>query len=185
MIKDVNEETILKMEETLDHYQRQYSSVRTGRANSALVEHIKVDYYGTPTPIKQVAKISIPEPTLIVIQPWDASVTTQVEKAIQKSDTGLVPNSDGKLIRINIPALTEERRQQLVKVVKKMTEEGRVALRNIRREANDQIKQILKDKEVTEDEAHKGYDEIQKLTDDYIKKLDAAGLAKEKEILDF
>ena len=185
MLNELYDETKLRMNETIDHYQRQFGTIRTGRASPTLVDGIRIDYYGTPTPLKQVAKISTPEPSLIVIQPWDSSITQTIEKAIQKSDLGLVPNSDGKIIRINIPALTEERRQQLVKLVKKIVEEGRVALRNIRRDTNETIKELLKEKEITEDDSHKALDKIQVLTDDFIKKMEQIGLEKEKEILNF
>jgi len=182
MINETYEDAELRMVETIDHYKRQFSTVRTGRASPGLVENLKVDYYGASTPLKQVAKIAIPEPALIVIQPWDASVVNNIERTIQKSDLGLVPNSDGKIIRINIPALTDERRQQLIKLVKKMTEEGRVAIRNIRRDSNESIKSFLKDKDISEDDAHKGYDRIQELTNDFISNLDELGRKKEEEI---
>jgi ribosome recycling factor len=185
MLNEIYDEATLRMKETIEHYERQFASVRTGRANPGLVDSIRIDYYGTQTPLKQVAKISTPEPALIVIQAWDASITSIIEKAIQKSDLGLVPNSDGKIIRINVPALTSERRQQLVKLVKKMVEEGRVALRNIRRDSNELIKELVKDKSISEDESHKGHDRIQTLTDEYIKKIEAVGVSKEKEIMDF
>ncbi len=184
MISEILDEAILRMDDSVDHYKRQFSTVRTGRASAGLVDGIKVDYYGTLTPLKQVAKISIPESSLIVIQPWDASIISIIERAILKSDLGLMPSSDGKIIRINIPPLTEERRKQLVKLIKKMTEEGRVALRNIRRDSNDAIKAALKDKSITEDEAHEGYDNIQEKTDEYIKKMDEIGSKKEEEIME-
>lgn len=185
MLNELYNETKVRMNETIDHYQRLFSTVRTGRASPALVDGIKMDYYGTPTPLKQIAKISTPEPNLIVIQPWDTSITGLIEKAIHKSDLGLVPNSDGKIIRITVPALTEERRQQLVKHVKKLVEEGRVAMRNIRRDMNESIKELLKEKEITEDDNRKALDKIQNMTDEFIKKLEVVGVEKEKEILNF
>ncbi len=184
MINEIYDETKLRMDDSIEHSTRQFATVRTGRASTALLDSIKVDYYGTISPLKQVAKIAVPEASLLVIQPWDNSIIGDIEKAIQKSDLGLVPNSDGKIIRISIPALTEERRIQLVKVVKKMTEEGRVAIRNIRRDSNDSIKDFLKEKEISEDDAHRGYDRIQEVTDEFIKKIDALGAEKEKDVLD-
>lgn len=184
MIDEIFEETKKRMMETIEHYKRQFSTVRTGRASPGLVENLRVDYYGTPTSLKQMAKISIPEATLIVIQPWDASSLKDIERAIQQSNMGLVPNSDGKIIRINIPPLTEERRMQLVKSVKKTTEEGRVAIRNIRRDANDTVKMFLKEKEISEDEAHEANDEIQEITNDYIEKINEVGQDKESEVMD-
>jgi ribosome recycling factor len=185
MLTEVYDDAKHRMIETIDHYQKQFNTVRTGRATPGLVDGIKIDYYGTMTPLKQIAKVATPESNLIVIQPWDASITSIIEKAIQKSDLGFVPNSDGKIIRINVPALTEERRKQLVKLVKKMIEEGRVALRNIRRDSNETIKELLKEKEISEDDSRKAQDKVQELTDDFIKKMEEVGNQKEKEILDF
>ncbi len=184
MINEIYDDAKQRMNDSIEHYKSRFATVRTGRASAGLVENIRVSYYGASTPLKQMAKIAVPEPNLLVIQPWDASAITEIERAIMKSDLGFMPNSDGKIIRINIPALTEERRLKLVKMVKKMTEEGRVAIRNIRRDANDSIKAFLKDKEISEDEAHEGYDKIQELTDEFIKKIDALGAAKEKDILE-
>jgi len=183
MIDDVFNDAKPRMAESIDHYKRQFNTVRTGRASTGLVENLRVDYYGNSTPLKQMAKIAIPEPSLIVIQPWDATALPAIEKAIQMSDLGMVPNNDGKIIRLNVPVLTEERRKQLVKMIKKMTEEGRVAIRNIRRDANDTIKSFLKDKDISEDDAHDGYDRIQEITNEYIKKIDELGEAKEKELM--
>lgn len=184
MIDDVHSEAKSRMQDSVEHYKRQFSTVRTGRASSGLVENLKIDYYGASTPLKQMAKIAIPEPSLIVIQPWDATALPSIERAIQTSDLGMVPNTDGKIIRLNVPVLTEERRKQLVKVIKKMTEEGRIAIRNIRRDANDTIKEFLKEKEISEDDAHTGYDRIQELTDAFIEKIDELGERKEKELLE-
>ncbi|MGB3975388.1 MAG: ribosome recycling factor [bacterium] len=184
MIDDVYNDAKLRMHDSIEHYKRQFSTVRTGRASPGLVENIRVDYYGVPTPLKQIAKIAIPESNLIVIQPWDAGALNSIEKAIQISDLGMAPNSDGKIIRLNIPILTEEKRIGLVKMVKKMTEEGRVAIRNIRRDANDTLKSFLKDKDISEDESREGHDRIQKLTDEFIEKIDKLGEAKEKELME-
>ncbi|HPQ41078.1 MAG TPA: ribosome recycling factor [bacterium] len=184
MIDDVYSDSKTRMQDSIEHYKRQFATVRTGRASSGLVENLKVDYYGSATPLKQMAKIAVPEPSLIVIQPWDAGALPNIERAIQTSDLGMVPNTDGKIIRLNVPALTEERRKQLVKLIKKMTEEGRVAIRNIRRDANDTIKDFLKEKEISEDDAHAGYDRIQELTDEFIVKIDELGERKEKELME-
>lgn len=184
MINEVFDDAKTRMGESIEFYKRQFSTVRTGRASTGLVENLRVDYYGSQTPLMQMAKIAVPEPNLIVIQPWDATALPAIEKAIQTSDLGMVPNNDGKIIRLNVPILTEERRKQLVKSVKKMTEDGRVAIRNTRRDANDTIKSFLKDKDVSEDDAHAGYDRIQKLTDEFIEKMDKIGKAKEDELLE-
>ncbi|MCD4654685.1 ribosome recycling factor [bacterium] len=184
MIDDVYTDSKTRMEESIDHYKRQFATVRTGRATTGLVENLRVDYYGSSTPLKQIAKLAIPEPSLIVIQPWDATALSAIERAIQISDLGMVPNNDGKIIRLNVPILTEERRKQLVKMVKKMTEEGRIAIRNIRRDANDTIKGFLKDKDISEDDAHEGYDRIQDLTNIFVKNIDVLGEVKEKELMD-
>jgi ribosome recycling factor len=174
-----------EMERSLDSLKREFSKVRTGRASISLLDGIKVDYYGTQTPLNQIATLSVPEPRLITIQPWDATVIKEIEKAIQKSDLGLMPVNDGKLIRVSIPPLTEQRRVELVKVAKKMAENGKVSIRNHRRDINEELKQKKKDKEVSEDEFFMGQKEVQDITDDYIKKCDDLTQAKEKEILEF
>jgi ribosome recycling factor len=173
-----------EMEKTISSLSKSFSRVRTGRASVALLDGIKVDYYGTATPIAQVANISIPESRLILIVPWDASVIGAVEKAIQKSDLGLTPSSDGKVVRLSIPQLTEERRKELVKVVKKMAEEGKVKLRNARRDANEELKNLKKNNKMAEDELFTAQEEVQKLTDQYIEKTDKILTAKEKEIME-
>jgi ribosome recycling factor len=173
-----------RMEKALDSLSREFSKLRTGRASTSLVDDIKVEYYGTPTPMKQIASISVPDSRSIAIQPWDRNAFGDVERAIQKSDLGLNPVNDGKIIRINIPQLTEERRKELVKLAKKYTEDSRVAIRNIRRDANDTLKAKEKDKELTEDDLRRGQDDIQKLTDDHIKLADELLEAKEKEIME-
>jgi ribosome recycling factor len=172
------------MEKAMGSLEKSFSKVRTGRASLSLLDGIRVEYYGTQTPLNQVASLSIPESRLIVISPWDSSVLGAIEKAIQKSDLGLMPNNDGKLIRLAIPALTEERRKELVKVVRKMAEECKVKQRNSRREANEQLKALKKDNEISEDELYVFQEEVQKLTDRAIEKTDAILAAKEKEILE-
>ncbi len=173
-----------RMEKTLQGLDRDFRRLRTGRASTALLEGVKVDYYGTPTPIEQLASISVPDARTISIQPWDRAAFKDVEKAIQKSELGLNPLNDGKVIRVNIPPLTEERRKELAKVAKKFTEDAKVGVRNVRREANDALKKQEKNKEITEDELRKFQDEVQKLTDEFIAKADAALAAKEKEIME-
>lgn len=173
-----------KMGKTIASLQKELSTLRAGRANAAVLDKIMVDYYGTPTPINQMANISSPEARMLVISLWDASMIPAVEKAIQKSDLGINPSNDGKLIRLVFPELTEERRKELNKNVKKKGEDAKVAVRSIRRDANEQIKKLKKDSEITEDD-QKGYeDDIQKLTDDKIKEIDVIISAKEKEILE-
>jgi ribosome recycling factor len=173
-----------RMEKALQNLDREFRRLRTGRASAALLEGIKVDYYGTPTPIEQLASISVPDARMISIQPWDKAAFKDVEKAIQKSELGLNPINDGKVIRVNIPPLTEERRKELAKVAKKFTEEAKVGIRNVRRDANEALKKQEKSKEITEDELRRLQDEVQKLTDEFIAKADAALAAKEKEILE-
>jgi ribosome recycling factor len=178
------EELSGNMDKAIQTLEKSFSRVRTGRASLSLLDGIKVEYYGTPTPLSQVASLSVPESRMIVISPWDSSVIGAVEKAIQKSDLGLTPSNDGKLIRINIPALTEERRKELVKVVKKMAEESKIKLRNDRRDANEQLKALKKDGDISEDDLFKYQDDVQKLTDKYIQKVDSVLAAKEKEIME-
>jgi len=177
-------ETIAKMEKTLSSLKTDLNKIRTGRASLALFDDIRVDYYGTPTPLNQMATLSIPEPRLITIQPWDTSITSEIEKAILKSELGVTPASDGKIIRIVIPRLTEERRKELVKVVKKIAEGTKVAIRNIRRETNDQLKGMEKNKKISQDQLHQWMDKVQKSTDQFIEKVDGVLAAKEKEILE-
>lgn len=180
ILKDIE----AKMEKSLSSLKTDLNKVRTGRASLSLFDDIRVDYYGTPTPLSQVATLSVPEARLITIQPWDMSVTAEIEKAILKSELGLTPASDGKIIRIPIPRLTEERRKELVKVVRKMAEAAKVALRNVRREANDQLKGLEKNKKIAQDELHQMMEKVQTSTDKYIERVDAALAAKEKEILE-
>jgi len=173
-----------RMQKAVETTKKDFSQVRTGRASSAIVEHINVSYYGAHTPLKQLATISTPEPRLLVIQPWDISSLGDVEKAILASDLGLNPNNDGKIIRIPIPPLTEERRNELDKYIKKVSEEHRVSVRNARREANDVLKKLQKDHKITEDECHKTIDDVQKLTDKHIKHIDELLKHKETEIFE-
>jgi ribosome recycling factor len=173
-----------KTEKSLEALRKDLSRVRTGRASLALLDGVRVNYYGVPTPLAQVASLSVPESRTIVIQPWDSKMTGEIEKAIQKSDLGLNPLNDGKVVRINIPPLTEERRKELVKVIKRMEEECKVALRNLRRDANEQLKTAKKDKLVSEDDQFKSQDEVQKLIDKSIEKGEEIVKAKEKEILE-
>ena len=184
MLKDVFNEVEDKMKKTLEVLRKDYSSMRAGRANPAILEIIKVDYYGALTPLNQLANISAPEPRLLTVQPWDKSLLSAIEKAILKSDLGLNPTNDGNILRIAIPQLTEERRQELVKAAKKKAEESKVGIRNIRRDANDRIKKMEKDKDLTEDEAKKQQEETQKTTDKYIKEADNILAIKEKEIME-
>ena len=180
----VLDENRQRMEKTLQSLDKEFNRLRTGRASAALLDGIRVDYYGTPTPLEQLASISIPDSRTISIQPWDRGAFKDVEKAILKSELGLNPVNDGKTLRIIIPPLTEERRKELVKVAKKFTEETKVSIRNIRRDANDTLKKQEKAKEITEDDLHKTQDDVQKLTDEYIVKADAVFAVKEKEIME-
>lgn len=173
-----------KMKMVIDLLKKDYATLRTGRASLALLDPIHVDYYGTKTPLNQVASLSVPDPRQITIQPWDAKAIPEIEKAIFKSDLGLTPSNDGKVIRITIPHLTEERRKELVKVAKKRLEEAKVAIRNIRRDINEEIKREEKDKKISEDESKRHHEEIQKLTDSFIEKADETMRHKEMEIME-
>jgi ribosome recycling factor len=184
MIQEINDEAKEKMGKTINALKIDLKKVRTGRASLNILDDIRVDYYGTPTPLNQMATLAIPESRLITIQPWDATVIKDIEKGILKSNLGLTPTSDGKIIRIAIPALTEERRKEIVKQVGKICEEYRVAVRNIRRDANEMLKELKKDGEASEDEVFKAQDKVQKLTDDHIQKIDEIYREKEKEVLE-
>ncbi len=173
------------MEKALANLEREFKRVRTGRASTALLDGITVAAYGTNSPLNQVASLSAPEPRLLLIQPWDKTVINDIEKAILKSELGLTPMNDGKLIRISIPTLSEERRVELVKVTKKMAEEAKVAMRNARRGANEMLKELKNEKEISEDEMYKATDVVQKTTDEYTAKADEVAAAKEKEIMEF
>lgn len=183
MAKQVLEQTKEKMTKSLGAFTRELASIRAGRANASLLDRISVDYYGAPTPINQLGGISTPEARLLVITPYDKTILGEIEKAIMKSDIGITPTNDGNVIRLAIPALTEERRKELVKVVKKEAEDAKVAVRNVRREANDDLKKLEKNAEITEDELRGYNDDVQKLTDEYIAKIDEATKEKEQEIL--
>ena len=180
----VVKDTESRMKKTIEAVTDDLNEIRTGRASASLFDRIKVEYYGNPTPLNQVATISVPEARLVVIQPWDKGIIGEIEKAIQKSELSLNPSNDGKVIRLNIPPLTEERRKEYVKVAKDKAEQGRVALRNIRRDANDELKKLQKDGEISEDEQKRLEDEVQKLADSFVKKINDALEAKEQEILE-
>ena len=172
-----------KMEKTINVYAEKLSEVRAGRANPAILNKVKIDYYGTPTPINQVAGISVPEARLIMIQPWDASILKEIEKAILASDIGITPNNDGKVIRLSFPELNEERRKELVKDIKKMAEEAKVSIRSLRRDGMDEAKKAQKDGDITEDDLRNAETEIQKLTDKKVEQIDSILANKEKEIM--
>jgi ribosome recycling factor len=181
--KDVIRETKPRMEHAIDDGRRKLATVRTGRASVSLLDTVSVDYYGTPTPLNQMASVHAPEPQMLTVQPWDPTQLVSVEKAIRAADLGLNPSNDGKLVRIPIPPLTEERRKQLAKQVHEIAEEHRTAVRNIRRDANEKLKKMLKDKTISEDNERDGLDEVQKLTDSYISKIDELSKSKEHEIM--
>lgn len=184
MIKELLQENQEKMDKTIAVLKKDLASLRTGRATPALLDKIMVEYYGAMTPINQMANVSAPEPRLLVIQPWDKSVMSDIERAIMKSDLGLTPNNDGTVIRLGIPQLTQERRNELVKVAKKKGEESKVVIRNLRRDANDDLKAFEKDGDISEDDSRRGQDEIQKITDKYIKEIDNIITTKEAEIME-
>jgi len=183
--REILHNTEEKMKKAVDSVTREFSEIRTGRASPSLVEGLHIDYYGTPTLLKQLASISAPDAHLIVIQPWDITAILEIEKAIMKSNLGITPSNDGKLIRLSVPPLSKERRQELAKVVHKMAEEGRVSLRTIRRDAKESLEKLEKDKVIPEDDKFRGIDELQKHVDKYIAKIDELLKSKEKEILEF
>ena len=185
MIEPIYQETRDNMGKSIDALKNEFNRVRTGRASLTILDGIRVDYYGTLTPLNQMATLSVPESRLITIQPWDVSVIKEVEKAILKSDLGLTPSNDGKIIRISIPPLTEERRKELVKVINKISEDHKIAVRNIRRDSNELLKGLKKDGDISEDDAFKAQDQVQKITDEHIKLIDDVNKDKEKEILEF
>ncbi|HAQ54823.1 MAG: ribosome recycling factor [Anaerovibrio sp.] len=184
MINDIVSSSEERLNKSIDALKREFGSLRAGRATPSLLDKVMVDYYGTPTPVNQVAKVSVPEARMIMIQPWEKTMLHEIEKAIMKSELGLSPNSDGTAIRLSIPQLTQERRKELVKTVSKKAEEAKVAIRNIRRDANEHIKKLEKDKEITEDESKKGQEKFQKIVDGFIKTVDTLKEAKEKEIME-
>lgn len=173
-----------RMTKSLNALEEELAGLRTGRASAALFDRIRVEYYGTPTPLNQVASVSVPEPRLVVIQPWDKALLSEIEKAIQSSELSLNPSNDGKVIRISIPPLTEERRKELVKLAKNIAEQSRVAVRNVRRDANDELKKKEKAGDISEDDLKRGEERIQKLTDSYVEKINEVVSAKESEILE-
>ena len=183
-IKEVENHSKTRMEKALADLQHDMAGIRTGRASIGLLDPVKVDYYGTPTPLNQLATMHVPEPSLITVQPWDVSQIGPIEKAIRSADLGLNPNNDGKLIRVPIPPLTEERRKEIVKRLHVIAEDHKVAVRNVRRDANEHIKKLLKDKLISEDDERRALDEVQKVTDSYITKLEQVAKGKEKEILE-
>ncbi len=184
IVKEIHDDAERRMKKAVEATESELAKIRTGKASPAILDTIRVEYYGNSVTIKQVASVSVPEPRLIVIQPWEKRMLSEIEKAIMKSDLGLNPVNDGTVIRVPFPPLTEERRKDLVKLVHKLGEEGRVAVRNIRRDANEKLKKAEKNHEISEDDLHRGQKEIQELTDEYIKKIDEIIEAKEKEILE-
>jgi ribosome recycling factor len=184
MIADVKSNANAGMTKALESFKRDLGKVRTGRASLSLLDDIKVDYYGTPTPLNQVGSMAVPEPRLITIQPWEKNLIGEIEKAILKADLGLNPSSDGQVIRLVFPPLTEERRREMVKQVKRMGEDAKVGIRSVRRDANDTLKKLEKDKDITEDEQKRGEKDIQELTDDYVARVDKVIEEKEKDLME-
>jgi len=184
MISDLKNRTRGGMDKAVEALRRDLSKVRTGRASVAILDDVRVDYYGTPTPLNQVGSLTVPEPRLITIQPWEKKLIPEIERAIQKSDLGINPTSDGITIRLAFPPLTEERRKDMVKQVKKMGEEGKIAVRSARRDANEALKKLLKDKAISEDDEKRDEKEIQELTDDYVARIDKIVADKEKELME-
>jgi len=183
MIEDVLADAKDRMGKAVEALRKELVTIRTGRAHPGLIEHLRVDYYGAPTPLNQLATINVPEPRLLTIQPWDHQSLGAIEKAILKSDLGLNPSNDGNIIRLVIPQLTEERRKELAKVVRKKVEEGRVAVRNVRRERHDELRRLQREKDISEDAQYVAQEELQKLTDDFIKEIERVGEEKEAELL--
>ena len=184
MTKETLAQTKTRMTKALEDFRHELATVRTGRASTALFDHVRVDYYGSPTPLNQVATLGVPEPNLLTVQPWDPTLLAVIDKAIRSSDLGLNPVNDGKILRVPIPALTEERRKDLVKHLHKVMENHRTAVRNIRRDGNEALKKLLKDKKISEDDERRGLEEIQKLTDGFMEKLEGQAKSKEKEIME-
>jgi ribosome recycling factor len=184
MVKETMAQAKTRMGKALEDFRHDLATVRTGRASASLLDHIKVEYYGTPTPLNQVATLGVPEPSMLTVQPWDPSLLSLIDKAIRSSDLGLNPVNDGKVLRVPIPPLTEERRKELVKHLHKVLENHRTAIRNIRRDSNEELKRLLKDKRISEDEEKRALEDVQKLTDEFIGKLDSQGVSKEREIME-
>ena len=183
MIKETVAQTKTRMAKAAEDLRAELATLRTGRASTALLEHLKVEYYGTPTPLNQVATLGVPDPTLLTVQPWDPSLLPAIEKIIRSSGLGLNPVNDGKILKVPIPPLTEERRKELVKHLHKVLENHRTAVRNIRRDANEEVKRLLKDKKISEDDERRGLEEIQKLTDETMEKLESVGKARRRKFL--
>jgi ribosome recycling factor len=184
MIKETMAQTKTRMAKAAEDLRVELAGVRTGRASTALLDHLKVEYYGTLTPLNQVATLGVPEPSMLTVQPWDPSLLSVIEKVIRSSDLGLNPVNDGKILKVPIPPLTEERRKELVKHLHKLMENHRTAVRNIRRDANEALKKLLKDKAISEDDERRGLEEIQKLTDEFMEKLESQSKSKEREIME-
>ncbi len=184
MVKETLAQAKTRMGKAQEDFRHELATVRTGRASASLLDHIKVEYYGTPTPLNQVATLGVPEANLLTVQPWDPTLLAAIDKAIRSSDLGLNPVNDGKILRVPIPPLTEERRKELVKHLHKVLENHRTAIRNIRRDSNEELKRLLKDKKISEDEEKRALEDVQKLTDEFIAKLDTQGFGKEKEIME-
>ncbi len=185
MLDQLFDKTQKRMDQAIETVKKELTALRTGRASTSIIENVSVDYYGSPTPISQCCKLSVPDPGMIVAQPFDPTLIKDVEKAIKAADLGLNPSNDGKVIRIPIPPLTEERRKQLAKKVGQIAEDGKNSVRGVRREANDEVKKLQKDGDVSEDDSHRGLEKIQKLTDEHVKKIDDLAKAKEKELMEF
>lgn len=184
MYDDIIKKTRAGMDKAIDALKKEFTKVRTGRASTALLDDIRVDYYGTPTPLNQVGSLTVPEPRMITIQPWEKNLISEIEKAILKSDLGLNPNSDGQVVRIVFPPLTEERRKEMVKLTKRMGEEAKIAIRNARRDANEALKKLEKSKEISEDQLKRGEKDVQEFTDQFVKKVDDLVAAKEAEVME-
>lgn len=184
MVSQVHSEAETKMRKAEEALKKDLAAIRTGRASPSLLDHLRVDYYGTPTPVQQVANVSVPDPRMIVIQPWDRSMLAVIEKAVLKSDLGLMPTNDGNVIRLPVPPLTEDRRKELAKMVRKRVEEGRISLRNIRRDAIEEFRKMEKDKELSADDDKRAQDQLQKLTNAFTAEVDKIGQSKESELLE-
>ena len=184
MMDDLIQDAVRRMDKSVETTQHEFNSIRTGRASAALLDHVQVDYYGTPTPLNQLATINVPEPRMLTVQPFDPSSLKSIEKAIMESDLGLTPSNDGKIVRLPIPQLTEERRKELVKVVKHLAEEGRVAVRNVRRDVMHDLKELVKNGDVGDDEERRAEDRVQKLTDEHVAKIEDLLKRKEAEIME-
>jgi ribosome recycling factor len=184
MIDETMQDAELRMGKAVEALRRELATVRTGRASPALIEHLRIDYYGTPTPLNQLATIAVPDARLLTIQPWDKNALGPIEKSIQKSDLGLNPSNDGNIIRLAIPPLTEDRRKDMVKTVHKKVEDGRVSIRNVRRDAHEMLRELLHEKEISEDEEHRAQEQLQKVTDRFIAEAEQVGQEKERELLE-